>query len=163
MSSYRKILLCYDGSREGRKALRCGADLAIDMNAETHVLAVVNMHSSIAQSGGMLTDIACRKFEDAARDVLQEGVDKLAARGLVAHGHFAFGDPSEEISALARKLGVDLVVIGHRPRTGLARWWAGSGNTALLDRLNCSILVTVCHANEPEPEPEKVMPEALVA
>jgi hypothetical protein len=31
MASYKKILLCYDGSREGRKALRCGADLALDL------------------------------------------------------------------------------------------------------------------------------------
>ncbi|MET5020961.1 universal stress protein, partial [Burkholderia pseudomallei] len=25
MASYKKILLCYDGTLEGRKALRCGA------------------------------------------------------------------------------------------------------------------------------------------
>jgi hypothetical protein len=25
MASYNKILLCYDGTLEGRKALRCGA------------------------------------------------------------------------------------------------------------------------------------------
>ena len=75
MTSYRKILLCYDGSREGRKALRQGANLALDLNAETHVLAVVDMRSSIAQSAGLLTDMACGRFEDAARDILQERVD----------------------------------------------------------------------------------------
>ena len=148
MTTYRKILLCYDGSREGRKALRQGANLALDLNAETHVLAVVDMRSSIAQSAGLLTDVACGRFEDAARDILQEGVDWLRERGLQAQGHFAFGHPIDEIAALADNLKVDLVVVGHRCRSGLARWWMGAGNTPLLDRVKCSILVAVCQAGE---------------
>lgn len=43
MASYNKILLCYDGSLEGRKALRIGANLAMDLKAETHLLSVVDM------------------------------------------------------------------------------------------------------------------------
>ena len=143
MASYRKILLCYDGSREGRKALRDGANLALDLKAETHVLAVVDMRSSIAQSAGLLTDMACGRFEDAARDILREGVEWLTERGVPAQGHFAFGHPIDEIAGLAQSLQVDLVVVGHRCRTGLARWWMGSGNTPLMDRVYCSILVAV--------------------
>jgi nucleotide-binding universal stress UspA family protein len=148
MASYQKILLCYDGTREGRKALRHGANLALDLKAETHVLAVVDMRSSIAQSAGLLTDMACGRFEDAARDILQEGVDWLTERGLHAQGHFAFGHPIDEIASLADSLKVDLVVVGHRCRSGLARWWMGAGNTPLLDRVSCSILVAVCQAGE---------------
>ncbi|MDR5820067.1 MULTISPECIES: universal stress protein [unclassified Caballeronia] len=158
MDSYRKILLCYDGSREGRKALRQGANLALDLKAETHILAVVDMRSSIAQSAGLLTDMACGRFEDAARDILQEGVDWLRERGLPAQGHFAFGHPIDEIAALAEQLNVDLVVVGHRCRNGLARWWMGAGNTPLLDRVKCSILVAVCQAGEStEAEEEAAM------
>jgi nucleotide-binding universal stress UspA family protein len=141
MASYQKILLCYDGSREGRKALRCGADLALDLKAETHLLSVVDMRSSIAQSAGLLTDVACGSFEKTARDILQEGVDWLTERGVNAQGHFAFGHPIDEIAALADELKVDLVVVGHRCRHGLSRWWMGAGNTPLLDRVSCSILV----------------------
>jgi nucleotide-binding universal stress UspA family protein len=141
MASYRKILLCYDGSREGRKALRCGADLALELKAETHLLSVVDMRSSIAQSAGLLTDVACGSFEKTARDILQEGVDWLTERGVRAQGHFAFGHPIDEIAALADELKVDLVVVGHRCRHGLSRWWMGAGNTPLLDRVSCSILV----------------------
>lgn len=148
MESYRKILLCYDGSKEGRKALRQGANLALDLNAETHVLAVVDMRSSIAQSAGLLTDMACGRFEEAARDILQEGVEWLRERGLQTQGHFAFGHPIDEIAAFAESLNVDLVVVGHRCRIGLARWWMGAGNTPLLDRVKCSILVAVCQAGE---------------
>jgi nucleotide-binding universal stress UspA family protein len=134
MASYKKILLCYDGSREGRKALRDGACLALDMR------------SSIAQSAGLLTDMACGRFEEAARDILREGVEWLTERGVQAQGHFAFGHPIDEITGLAQSLNVDLVVVGHRCRSGLARWWMGAGNTPLMDRLSCSILVAVSAA-----------------
>jgi nucleotide-binding universal stress UspA family protein len=148
MASYKKILLCYDGSREGRKALRCGADLALDLKAETHLLSVVDMRSSIAQSAGLLTDVACGSFEKTARDILQEGVDWLTERGVQAQGHFAFGHPIDEIANLSSELQVDLVVVGHRCRTGLSRWWMGAGNTPLLDRISCSILVACSSAQE---------------
>lgn len=150
MASYRKILLCYDGSREGRKALRDGANLALELKAETHLLSVVDMRSSIAQSAGLLTDMACGRFEEAARDILREGVDWLTERGVAAVGHFAFGHPIDEIAALAQELEVDLVVVGHRCRSGLARWWMGAGSTPLMDRVKCSILVAVSPAGVSE-------------
>ncbi|KVG86973.1 universal stress protein UspA [Burkholderia ubonensis] len=152
MASYNKILLCYDGTLEGRKALRCGANLALDLKAETHLLSVVDMRSSIAQSAGLLTDVACGRFEETAREILQEGVDWLRERGLQAEGHFAFGYPIDEIANLAAELKVDLIVVGHRCRSGLSRWWMGSGNTQLLDRVNCSILVACSSAEEQKAE-----------
>ncbi|KND55118.1 putative universal stress protein, UspA [Candidatus Paraburkholderia kirkii] len=92
--------------------------------------------------------MACGRFEEAARGILQEGVDWLRERGLHAQGHFAFGHPIGKIAALADSLKVDLVVVGHRCRSGLARWWMGAGNMPLLDRVKCSILVAVCQAGE---------------
>ncbi|MBI0328775.1 universal stress protein [Burkholderia plantarii] len=163
MASYQKILLCYDGTLEGRKALRYGADLALELKAETHLLSVVDMRSSIAQSAGLLTDVACGRFEETARAILQEGVDWLTARGVQAQGHFAFGYPIDEIANLAKELGVDLVVVGHRCRSGLARWWMGAGNTQLLDRISCSILVACASSDEQREELAKEKEAALAA
>ncbi|ONB53355.1 universal stress protein UspA [Burkholderia pseudomallei] len=155
MASYKKILLCYDGTLEGRKALRCGADLALELKAETHLLSVVDMRSSIAQSAGLLTDVACSRFEETAREILQEGVNWLTERGVHAQGHFAFGYPIDEIANLATKLNVDLVVVGHRCRSGVSRWWMGAGNTQLLDRVSCSILVACASPAEQKAESAK--------
>lgn len=160
MASYKKILLCYDGSLEGRKALRCGADLALELKAEAHLLSVVDMRSSIAQSAGLLTDVACGCFEDTARAILQEGVTWLTERGVHAEGHFAFGYPIDEIAILAKQLDVDLVVVGHRCRSGLSRWWMGAGNTQLLDRISCSILVA---CSSPAEQRAEVAKEAAAA
>ena len=37
---YNNILLCYDSTREGRRALLQGAELAQKLSAETHLLAI---------------------------------------------------------------------------------------------------------------------------
>ncbi|WP_080435019.1 universal stress protein [Burkholderia ubonensis] len=152
MASYKKILLCYDGTIEGRKALRCGANLALNLEAETHLLSVVDMRSSVAQSAGFLTDVTCGFFVEAARDGLREGVNLLRERGVRAEGHFAFGYVLDEIANLASELKVDLIVIGHRCRSGLSRWLVGSGNMQLLDRVSCNVLVTCLSQEEQKAE-----------
>jgi nucleotide-binding universal stress UspA family protein len=77
-----------------------------------------------------------------------------------AQGHFAFGHPIDEIANLAEQLKVDLVVVSHRARSGLSRWWMGSGNTPLLDRVSCSILVAVSTPHEQEITSPAPTPEA---
>ena len=44
---YRKILLAYNGSQEGKRALLECADLASFLQAETHLLAVASMPPSL--------------------------------------------------------------------------------------------------------------------
>jgi nucleotide-binding universal stress UspA family protein len=142
MASFRNMLLCYDATLEGRRALLQGADLAQALGSETHLLAVSN-----TIVGSALVDMpsksALREEEKTVQDVLREGVERLRGRGLVATGRLAFGRPMEQIAATARDLRVDLIVIGHRPRVGMARWWAGPGNTQLLDLVSCSVLVSI--------------------
>ena len=142
MGSFRNMLLCYDATLEGRRALIQGADLAQALGAETHLLAI-----AASLVGGSMVDLpsksALNAEETTLKAVLKEGVERLRARGLVATGRLAFGRPMDQIAACARDLNVDLIVIGHRPRVGMARWWAGPGNTQLLDLVNCSVLVSI--------------------
>jgi nucleotide-binding universal stress UspA family protein len=51
---YKKVLLAYDGSIEGRLALREGAKLAQLCRAEVFLLAVVETSSSVAALEGAL-------------------------------------------------------------------------------------------------------------
>ncbi len=89
------------------------------------------------------SQIAMREEEKSIKDVLREGVERLRARGLTAKGHLVFGSAIEQIPAVARQLGVDLIVVGHRPCGAIARWWIGPGNAQLLDRVGCCILVSI--------------------
>ena len=55
---YKKVLLAYDGSIEGRLALREGAKLAQFCGAEVFLLAVVETASSVATlEGGVVIPI----------------------------------------------------------------------------------------------------------
>lgn len=142
---YRKILLCYDGSEEGRNALNEGAETALCMHADTHLLAIIrNM------SGANVPESFSETFFDnqqqAAMRILREGVEWLQTRGLSAQGHLVFGNPIEHIVQCARKLDVDLIVVGHRQRSRLARWWSDSEGATLLEQAPCSILVAVASA-----------------
>ncbi|HEU4618460.1 MAG TPA: universal stress protein, partial [Gammaproteobacteria bacterium] len=122
---YRKILLCYDGTAEGRKALREGAELAISMRADTHLLAICrSMLSTAIPEGVTPALVACE--EDTARALLEEGVAWLSARGVRAEGELAIGDPLRRIPEAAARVGADLVVVGHHRRGRLARWWSDS-------------------------------------
>jgi nucleotide-binding universal stress UspA family protein len=139
---FRKIMLCYDGSAEGRNALREGADVALCMQAETHLLAILR-----PMAGPAVPEGYCEAWfshqESSAAAILDEGVEWLKERGLQARGQLAFGNAIEEIVRAAFNLHPDLIVVGHRKRSRLARWWSDGEDATLLDRLPCSVLVAV--------------------
>ena len=45
---YQNILLCYDGTVEGRRALRQGADVAMAMRSKAYLLAICRNMVAIA-------------------------------------------------------------------------------------------------------------------
>ncbi|HET6726164.1 MAG TPA: universal stress protein [Gammaproteobacteria bacterium] len=140
---YKTILLAYDGSLGGRRALREGANVAIKFNAATHLLAVMRPAFG-AQIGhgfdtGHMTDTELKHYQST----LDEGVEMLKGWGLDAEGHLVRGDPVGEISRLAGEVAADLVVVGHGTHGALARWWRTPLSASLLDRLNCSLLIAM--------------------
>jgi nucleotide-binding universal stress UspA family protein len=142
MAPFDRILLCYHATPEGQRALRCGAALARQLQAETHLLAV--MDGSWWTSGyDVLSAMAFELDEQAARDILRDGIDRLKACGVAATGHFSVGDTIDQIARTARTLHVDLIVIGHHPTGVFARWWNGERHALLLDRVPCGVLFEV--------------------
>jgi nucleotide-binding universal stress UspA family protein len=138
---YRNVLLCYDGTAQGRNALLEGADVAIAMRANAHLLAILRstLHGVNVPEG-----ITGDSFDDddrAAKAILDQGVTWLRDRGVQAEGHIVLGDPLQVIGHCARELEVDLIVLGHQRQGRLARWWSDSECAALLDVAPCSVLV----------------------
>lgn len=143
MSIYQTILLAFDGSADGRQALAEGADLAALCNARVHLLAVLRLPASAGLMEGAYPESALQEDLTAVEAVLEEGVRALRARGLEVTGHCRAGEPVDEIAGLAAELRADLIVVGHRRRGRLARWWQGSLGSTLLDRTGASILVAM--------------------
>jgi nucleotide-binding universal stress UspA family protein len=76
---YTKVLLAYDGSAEGRRALREGAKVAQLCRADVFLLAVVELSSIVVPDVGLAAPID----EQAAhyQVILAEGVERLKALG----------------------------------------------------------------------------------
>jgi nucleotide-binding universal stress UspA family protein len=136
---YRRIILAYDGTAEGRAALREGAMVAARNNAELHLLAIVRP-ASIAPLGDTLG--AAGDSWGPWQQVLDEGLGRLRQLGFAPHGELISGEPTDVIAAYAEEIGADLVVVNHRKQSLIDRWWAGSSNAVLSARLPCSMLVS---------------------
>ncbi|MGQ7932413.1 universal stress protein [Paraburkholderia sp. D1E] len=142
MTPFDRILLCYDATPEGQRALRCGAALAKQLDAETHLLSVLDLAwwpAGYDAFSSMKFDVD----ENAAREILQDGIARLQSWGVTATGHSAVGDAAEQISNLANSLKADLIVIGHRRGGFVTRWLAGGSHLVLLDRVSCGVLFEV--------------------
>ena len=137
---YDKVLLAYDGSIEGRRALREGAKLAQLCGAEVFLLAVVETASTVATlEGGAVIPID--EQIGSYRTILAEGVERLKAMGFSPTAQLGIGDAGQVITEVAHEIDANLVVVGHRPQGPLARWLFGSVGTYLVKHLRCSVLV----------------------
>ena len=146
---YKRVLLAYDGSIEGRRALREGAKLAQLCHADVFLLAVVEVSSIIATEGeGLPIDEQTASY----KAVLAEGVERLKALGFSPTSRLETGDAGQKISEVAEEIEAHLVVVGHRQQGRLARWWFGSVGVGsyLVKRLRCSVLVAQTEISDDE-------------
>lgn len=136
---YRTILLAYDGTLEGRLALREGAMLAKVFRSDVVLLAVVEpMFTTLAIDMGVTYVPSDQK--DEYQKVLDEGSDRLTRLGLTHRTVLQTGDPATCIAQVAKETGADLVVIGHHKTGRLARWLHEPATAALIELLECSVL-----------------------
>jgi len=139
---YHKILMAFNGSREGRTALLECAEIAAFMKAEAHLLAVAGMPPSLFLTEGFLPEELLEEEKKRTQEILDEGIRILKDQGFNAIGHLTVGEPVEEICRVAAELKVDLIVLGHRQKMSFAaRWWKGSVGASMLDYAPCSILI----------------------
>src|ERR1700722_17920488 len=110
---YKRILLAYDGSVEGRTALREGALLAKQLGAEVFLLSVLTDTGALLFSEVALAGAAVQ-IEEKFREILEEGVSRLKKLGLNPVAKLVQGQPGEEIGKYAGDVDADLIVVGHR-------------------------------------------------
>ena len=137
---YQKIILAFDGSQEARTALREGALLARRYDATVWLLCVLPDNAAVTMAEGVQPG-AAEHLRAASDEMVDEGLVKLRELGLKASGHVVRGDPATMISAFVRQVGADLVVLGHRRRSFLERWWSGPSGAYIVDNTACSLLV----------------------
>jgi len=137
---YKRILLAYDGSVEGRTALREGALLAQQCSANVFLLSVLTDYGTFLLGKAALAGASVR-LEDDFMEILNEGVARLRKLGFDPIARLVRGQPAEEIGNFAREIEADLIVVGHRRQSAFDRWWSGPKGAYLMDYTDCSLLV----------------------
>ncbi|MEA3196784.1 MAG: hypothetical protein QOF32_836 [Gammaproteobacteria bacterium] len=141
---FKRVLLCYDGSEAGRRALRRGTELAILLGAQVYVLSIVPAGVADAAVAAGAAGHACLVDEAGAyRKLLDESIEWLKARGVQAEGYLASGNTIEQIITFSRRLAIDLIVLGHYPQPSGGFWWGSPQRVSLAERANCCVFVAV--------------------
>lgn len=139
-SVFRRILLAYDGSLEGAVALREGALLAKRCGAGVFILSVVPETAGVRMAEGVHGGVVAQQMT-TYEELLQRGVTRLKQLGFEPTGKLVIGEPAREIGKFAKEVRADLVVVGHRRKSMLDRWWSGGSGSYISDFLHCSVLI----------------------
>ena len=142
---YKRILLAYDGSDAGQKALLDCGDIAQWGQSEVCLVAVMPSAMSFVGLEGGVYDVELEEREKKKyQAVLDDGLKRLAERGFTAKGEVVVGEAVDEITKYAKKIGANLIVVGHKHlESWAARWWRGSISGALIEHAPCSVLVAI--------------------
>lgn len=144
---YKRILLAYDGSEAGQKALLDCREIAQWNQASISLVAVMSLSVGVMGiEGGYYSTEMIDQERDKYQQTLNDGVRRLAEAGYHAHGEVLVGDVVQEVTRCAKTLEADLIVVGHRHLDNwAARWWRGSVSSALIEHAPCSVLVVITH------------------
>lgn len=137
---YQRVLLAYDGSREGRTALREGALAARRFGAKVFLLCVVAESPGVRIGETAYAGVLAHA-QDTYVDLFDQAMMRLRDLGFEPEGKVVTGEPAPEIARYARQVNADLVVVGHRKKGLFERWWSGETGAYLSDHLQCSLLV----------------------
>ena len=144
---YKRILLAYDGSDAGQKALLDCQDLVHWSQSALFLVAVMPLGLAyVGLEGGVYDAELEARERQRYQAVLNDGLQRLAAAGYTATGEVVAGDAVDQITNQARVVNADLIVVGHKHlESWTARWWSGSISGALIERAGCSVLVVITH------------------
>jgi len=123
---YRTILLAYDGTLEGRLALREGARLAQLCGARVVLLAIVEYGPEIYAGDGSAVVVTPDKTDEVQK-TLDEGAARLVRMGFTPDVRLERGLAAACIKSVAQEVSADLVVVGHHkqgPRPSATAWIA---------------------------------------
>ena len=143
---YRNILLAYDGSESGQRALLESQDIAQWSNARLTLVAVVPVDADTLGLGYeyLPAFVIVPEQKKKYQRLLDDGVSHLTSKGFRATGSLLSGDVVSEIANHAKTIKADLIVVGHRQeKSWVQRWWSNSTAKSLVEVAPCSVLMVV--------------------
>jgi nucleotide-binding universal stress UspA family protein len=143
-----RILVGYDGTDGGKRALVRAATEAQNHHARVTVLSVLNMPLGLdaPRNFGTLDDISDREGAPLGPppDVvahLQEARELLAAEGIDADLAWAAGEPGQEIVETAKRVRAHTIVVGEHHHGFLSGMFGGRVDEEVQRRAGCTVIV----------------------
>jgi len=142
---YKHIILAYDGSITGQKALLELKELAHWGNPRLTLVAVAPHPVDVgSMEMGYYTSANPEALEQTLKEQLAQGVHTLQAMGFTAQGEILQGEVIHALTEFAAQVGADLIVVGHKHEKNLLRrWWSGSTAKSLVEESPCNVLIVV--------------------
>jgi nucleotide-binding universal stress UspA family protein len=135
----RRILLATDGSSDAQEACTWLGSSPLPPHATVRVVSVAMVPSSPLDVAPVRDYQA--SLRQQARGVADGACATLASRFRTIEAHVVDGDPREEIVRAAEEWPADLVVLGARGLTSVARFLIGSVSLAVARHAHCPVLV----------------------
>jgi nucleotide-binding universal stress UspA family protein len=142
---YKRILLAYDGSESGQRALLESRELADWGKTNLHMIAVMPPPAAFIGGEGGVYDLGLEEQERKEyQAILDDGLKRLRDAGHSATGELVVGEAVGEIVSCAKRIEADLIVVGHKHLDSwAARWWRGSVSKSLIEHASCNVLVVI--------------------
>jgi universal stress protein A len=135
------ILIPVDFSHHSARSLEVGVDLAKAFGAEIHLLHCYQAHvGGVVLYGLAVQEGFVREVRKAAERRLAEWSEKVKAESIKVSTDLTPLFPSEAISAAAKEIGADLIVMGTRGLTGLKHVLLGSVAERTIRNAPCPVL-----------------------
>jgi nucleotide-binding universal stress UspA family protein len=144
----RRILVGYDASDGGRRALDRAISEARESRARITVLSVANvpLGLDVPRNFGTLDDISPREGAELAAppDVvahLADARERLLAAGLDAELLWAAGEPGREIVDTARRVHADAIVLGEHHHGLLGSLFGADVDAEVQREAGCAVIL----------------------
>jgi nucleotide-binding universal stress UspA family protein len=122
-----KIVVATDFSTNAGRALDVALAIAAHGKAELHLVHALEVPRAVFSPYAMaIPDDLIAGARDAARKLLDAGAARVRERGFAVTTTIGSVPAGAAVAGVAREVGADLVVVGSRGHTGLARLALGS-------------------------------------
>lgn len=136
---YKKIVVAYDGSEHSKKGLSVALELAKMFGSSVAIVSVAHIPDFVEtkdELNGMLTEAKqyyAKLHEEAIKIAHDVGVEIATA---VVPGH-----PANGVVSYAESIKADLIIVGQRGRSGVARYIVGNVAENIVRHAHCSVMV----------------------
>ena len=141
MATFKKFIVPIDFGETSLFALDYAIEIAKQLGASITVMHALELPIYGFPDGAFVANAeVAGKITDGATAGLHAAIDARKHAGVSLESVLRQGAPDEEIEALAKSMGADLIVIGTHGRRGLARALLGSVAEKVVRMAPCPVL-----------------------